>query len=120
MSARYWLAELPSSDAAFTPLHRAAEMDPEDFPGLEVAHRQAVLEATWGADLAVLDERAENLRELAARLAARLAERDDDGSDADHVHAAEVEALGYALGLTAVRVAIRTHQPARADMGVAS
>jgi hypothetical protein len=103
MTSRFWIDQLPSTDAAFAPLQRAEHLsDPEDWPALAFAHRQAVSQAAWGADLDVLEERAQAFRSYAAR----LAERDDDGSD---VHSAELEALGYALGLTAVRVAIRSH-----------
>lgn len=105
MSARFWIDRLPSTDPAFASLHRAAEMSPEDWPALERAHRQARSEAAWGKSLDAMEEAAETLHDLAVR----LAERDDDGSDKAAVHAAELVALGYALGLTAVRVAIRTH-----------
>lgn len=109
MTARFWLDQLPSTDPAFAPLHMAEQLaDPADWPLLAQAHRQACSDAAWGRDLEVMEARAEGLLSVAAR----LAERDDDGSDAVHVHRAEVEALGYALGLTAVRVAIRAHDQA--------
>jgi hypothetical protein len=72
---------------------------------LAQAHRQALSDAAWGKGLDVLEAEAKELLDLALR----LAERDDDGSDKAAVHAAELIALGYALGLTAVRVAIRAH-----------
>jgi hypothetical protein len=111
MMSRYWLQLLPSSDPAFATLRRAAEMTSEaDWPVLERAHQQAVWDAAWGADLSVLDARAKALRGIADR----FAERNYDGVFTRTVCEAEVEALGYALGLTAVRVAIRTHDQAGA------
>jgi hypothetical protein len=110
VSRRFWIDQLPSTDAAFGPLRRALELDPEEWQDLERAHRQAVSDATWGHDLDAMEARAESLR----RFADRQAERDDDGTDAAHVRSAELEALGYALGLTAVRVAIREHDTVEA------
>jgi len=105
MNERFWLQQLPSTDPAFTPLHRAEFLsDPEDIPALQTAHRQAVLDAAWGHDMTDLERREEGLRETVARLQDR-----DDERDAGYIHAAEIEALGYALGVTAVRVAIREH-----------
>jgi len=109
MSARLWLSQLPSSDPTFAPLQRAEWLSsPEDWDQLAFWHRQAVAEAAWGADLDVMEGKARELRDLAAR----LADRADDPADVPGVHAAEMEALGYALGLTAARVAIRTHDSA--------
>ena len=109
MSARLWLSQLPSTDPAFAPLQRAEWLSsPEDWDRLAFWHRQAVAEAAWGADLDALEERAEEKRDLAGR----LADRADHPSDQPGVHAAELEALGYALGLTAARVAIRNHDSA--------
>ena len=113
---RMWLAALESTDPAFGPLQRAEVLSPpEDWSALAFAHWQAVTEAAWGAGLDVMEERALDKRAFAARHAERA---DDDGSDAAYVHSAELEALGYALGLTAVRVAIRAH--GQAGMGVAA
>ncbi len=112
-----WLSLLPSTDPAFAALQRAEHLsEPEDWPLLAHAHQQAVSEAAWGADLDVMEERAQDKQAFAAR----LAERDDDGSDAAAVHSAELEALGYALGLTAVRYAIHVHDQAQDRFGVAS
>lgn len=102
---RIWLSTLPSTDPAFAPLQRAEWMSPEDWEVLAFWHRQAVAEAAWGADLDVMEDRATEKRVTAAR----LADRADDPSDLPGVHAAELEALGYALGVTAARVAIRDH-----------
>ena len=109
MSARLWLSQPPSSDPAFAPLQRAEWLSsPEDWDRLAFWHRQAVAEAAWGADLDVMEGKARELRDLAAR----LADRADDPADVPGVHAAELEALGYALGLTAARAAIRDHAQA--------
>lgn len=117
MTARWWLSKLPSTDAAFTALHRAAELaPPEDFPRLELAHQQAVADAKFGKDPAVLDERATELHEYALRLAARY----KGDPDQRPVHSAELEALGYALGVTAARYAIRVHDQAQAGIAVAA
>lgn len=103
-----WLIDLPSTDPAFTPLHRAAELNPEEFEALRNAHEQAVSEAAWGRKPELLDVRAEELRQVAAH----------DGKPRDDAEAAvwrrdELEALGYALGVTAVRVALREHDEQR-------
>jgi len=96
-----WLAELPADDPAFAPLHRAAELDPEDFLALSVT------DGACGYSLGALDAHAEGMRTTAARM------REQDmrlgGPNPTGVHAAEIAALGYALGVTAVRVAIREH-----------
>lgn len=114
---RIWLSQLPSTDPAFGPLQRAERLsDPEDWQVLAFWHRQAVAEAAWGAGLDAMEDRAREKREFAAR----QAERADDPSDLPGVHAAELEALGYALGLTAVRVAVRDRQQALARAGVAA
>lgn len=108
MSARLWLWKLPSTDPAFAPLQQAAYMLLEsvdtDWPVLAQAHRQAMNEAAWGADLDSMEARANELRATAARL--REEDQRQGGSNVLAVHEAELEALGYALGLTAVRVAI--------------
>lgn len=117
MMDRFWLQLLPSSDPAFEPLQRAEQFtDPQDWPVLELAHQQARWDAAWGADLAILEARAAEL----VAIAARFAERNHDGMFTDTAHDAEVEALGYALGLTAARVAIRHHDQAHAGTQVAA
>jgi hypothetical protein len=117
MMDRFWLQLLPSSDPAFETLHRAEQFtDPADWPVLERAHQQARWDAAWGADLATLETRAEAL----VAVAARFEERNHDGLFDATVHDAEVEALGYALGLTAARVAIRQHDQAQAGTQVAA
>lgn len=117
MSARLWLSTLPSTDPAFAPLQRAEFLsDPGDWEALAFWHRQAMAEAAWGADLDVLDARANELRAKAARI--REEDQRQGGTNVLAVHAAELEALGYALGVTAARVAIRTHT--QAGMGVAA
>lgn len=104
-----WLMTLPPTDPAFEPAYRAKALaDEADWRALWSAHREAVRDAADGADVEALEERAEMLHDWACR----LKDRDDDGSDARHVHAAEIEALGYALGVTAVRVAIRNRAKA--------
>ena len=115
MTARLWLGVLPSSDPAFAPLARAAELDPEEFAALEWAHRKAVLDAAWGKSLGALDARAEELRLLTVH---DHEPRDD--AEAQAWRRDELEALGYALGVTAVRVAIREHDEAQAGFEVAS
>lgn len=115
--SRLWLSLLESADPVFAALQRAEFLSPpEDWSVLAFAHQQAMTEAAWGADLNVMEQRARDRQVLAGR----MAERDDDGSDAGHVHAAELEALGYALGLTAATAAIRVHDQAQAGLGVAS
>ena len=109
MSARYWLSTLPSTDPAFDALQRAGELSPDDFQDLKRAHQQAVNEAMFGKDPAALDERAGELHAYALRLAARY----EGEPDQRPVHSAELEALGYALGVTAVRYAIRVHDQAQ-------
>ena len=106
MTSRFWLDRLPSTDAAFASLQMAEFLArEEDWPILAQAHRQARSDAAWGHGLDVMEAREQDLVDLAAS----LKERDEDGSDKPAVHRAELEALGYALGLTAVRVAIRAH-----------
>lgn len=113
---RLWLLNLPSTNAAFAPLHQAESMLREhldtDWQPLERGHMQAVSEAAWGADLADLDVRAESMRAEADRLQEQSKRAGGDGASA--VHRARLEALGYALGLTAVRVAIREHDTVEA------
>lgn len=120
MTGMFWLDKLPSTDPVFEPLHQAEDMLREsadaDFPVLERAHKQAVSDAAWGHSMQVLDTRAEALRATAARL--RKQDMGQGGTNVLAVHVAEVEALGYALGVTAVRVAIREH--AQAGMQVAA
>jgi hypothetical protein len=115
-----WLSTLPSTDPAFGPLHQAESMLREhldtDWQPLERGHMQAVSEAAWGADLADLDERADSLRTEASQLREQSMRAGGEGASA--VHRAELEALGYALGVTAVRVALREHN--EAQMGVAA
>lgn len=87
---RLWLSTLPSTDPAFEPLNRAAAMcDDTEWPLLWNAHQQAIADAAWGHDLNAMDARAKRMHENAA-----------DSGDL-------LEAMGYALGVTAVRVAIR-------------
>lgn len=115
MSARYWLAQLPSTDDAFIPLHRLEWMSDEDeYPLLETAHRQAVRDASWGHPLVALEERAAKLL-AAAETRAKEAHWPEDEVAA---HRAHLEAQGYALGVTAVRVALRAHR--QDDMAAAS
>jgi hypothetical protein len=105
MSSTFWLATLPSTDPAFAPLQWAAVWNPKEFAALEQAHHQAVTDAAWGRDLETLDERAEELR--------LFAQHDDeprDKAEAEVWRRDELEALGYALGVTAVRVALREHR----------
>lgn len=117
MTAHLWLTSLPPSDEAFAPLQRAEWLsDPEDVGALAFGHRQAVLQAAWGKSPAELEAEAERLREVAAA----WAERNDDHSDDAGVHAAELEALGFALGITSALYAIRVHDAAQAEFGVAS
>lgn len=118
--SRLWLNSLESSDPAFGPLHVAESMLREhldtDWQPLERGHWQAVSEAAWGADLTALDARADSLRAEAGRL--REQDMQSGGGNATAVHVAELEALGFALGVTAVRVAIREHD--EAQIGVAA
>lgn len=118
MTTRFWLTSLESTDPAFLALQRAEVMvPPEDWPVLELSHKQAVLQAAFGKTPEQLEQQAEELREFAAR----QAERDYDGLDADRVHYAEVEALGFALGITAAQYAIRVHdQLEQPGVGVAA
>lgn len=122
MSARLWLRKLPTTDPVFAPLQQAAYMLLEsvdaDWPVLELAHKQAVDEAAWGADLDALEERANGLRAKASRLLEE--DQRQGGCNVLAVHAAELEALGYALGLTAARAAIRDHDTAQAGIEVAA
>jgi hypothetical protein len=122
VSARLWLRDLPSTDPVFAPLQQAAHMLLEsvdaDWPVLERAHRRAVDEAAWGADLDAMEAQANGLRAKASRL--REEDQRQGGANVLAVHAAELEALGYALGLTAARVAIRAHELAQAGTGVAA
>jgi hypothetical protein len=104
MTARLWMSKLPSTDPAFGPLQRAAEMDPEEFAALAQAHRQAMLEAAWGHSLETLDAKAEELR-----LATVHDDEPWDARQAEVWRRDELEAIGYALGMTAARVAIREH-----------
>jgi hypothetical protein len=104
MTDRFWLDRLPSTDPAFAPLQRVAAMDPEEFGTLAQAHRQAMSEAAWGRPLEALDAKAEELR------LATVHDREPwDDQQAEVWRRDELEALGYALGVTAVRVAIREH-----------
>ncbi len=97
--SQLWLIDLPADDPAFEPLRRAQGMDPEDSRPLARAHRQAVYDAAWGRDVDF----------IASMLRAVLRHRDEprDAREAEALRAAELEALGYALGVTAVHVAIR-------------
>jgi len=104
VTARFWLDKLPSTDPAFAPLQRVAAMDPEEFGTLAQAHRQAMSEAAWGHSLEALDARAEELR-----LATIHDDEPWDARQAEVWRRDELEAIGYALGVTAVRVAIREH-----------
>ena len=104
MIARFWLINLPSTDAAFDQLHHAAEINPDEFADLARGHRMAVLEAAFGRSLVRLEVKARALHKAAERVGKR---------------AAQLEAMGYALGVTAVRVAIRERHEA-AELGVAS
>jgi hypothetical protein len=116
---RIWLSQLPSTDPAFAPLQRAEHLsDPEDWQVLAFWHRQAVAEAAWGASLDVMEDRARDKRDRAAEL--REQDKQQGGTNAVAVHTAELEALGYALGLTAARAAIRTHELAQTGTGVAA
>lgn len=94
-----WLINLPADDPAFEPLRRAQGMDPEDSIPLARAHRQAINDAAWGRDV---DYTASLLREQT-----RHRDESRDAREAEALRAAELEALGYALGATAVHVAIR-------------
>lgn len=115
MTARFWLDALPSTDPVFAPLQNAEHLsDPADWRVIEQAHKQACSEAAWGKPLAAMDAKAAELREYAAR----MHERDADGEDDGLLTSADLEALGYALGVTAVRVAIRQHH--HTDMGRAA
>lgn len=117
MTAHLWLTALPPSDEAFAPWQRAEFLsDPEDFPALALGHRQAVLQAAFGKPAEELEAEALRLREVAAA----WAERNDDHSDDAGVRAAELEALGFALGITSALYAIRVHDAAQAEFGVAS
>jgi hypothetical protein len=114
VSSTFWLATLPSTDPAFAPLQRAAELSPDEFPALWSAHQQAVTDAAWGRDLDGLKERAEFLREFATH--------DDEPRDQDEADVwrrDELEAIGYALGVTAVKVALRERREALALAAVA-
>jgi hypothetical protein len=107
MSPRFWLDQLPSTDPSFAPLQLAEQLsEPADWPILAQAHRQARSDAAWGKPLDVLEAQSAELLEVAAR----LKERDDDDTDNKRLTPADLEALGYALGLTSVRVAIRNHE----------
>lgn len=106
MSILYWLTQLPSTDDAFIPLHRLEWMcDETEYPLLEQAHRQAFIDASFGHSLKVLEERATKLRDLADT----QADRAHWPEDAAAAHRNALEAQGYALGVTAVRVALRAH-----------
>jgi len=111
MNERFWLRKLPPTDPAFLPLHQAEAMLQEtadlDFPVLAQAHQQAVNEAAFGHSLHVMDVQAEALRVTADRL--RATNMREGGINATAVRRAEITALGYALGVTAVRVALREH-----------
>lgn len=110
-----WLASLPSTDPAFTPLHRAERMcAEEEYPTLARAHHQAFLDASWGHSLDELDERAASLHQTALAQADRI----NWPEDAPAAHRDALEAQGYALGVTAVRVALREH--GQDDMAAAS
>jgi hypothetical protein len=110
----FWLMNLPTTDPAFDALHRVAEFDPDGFPALRNAHQQAVMDAAWGRDLETLDERAEELREFAGH---DVEPRDQ--YEAEVWRRDELEALGYALGVTAVRVALVEHREALVLSGAA-
>lgn len=112
MSPRFWLDKLPSTDPAFEPLQRAAVWDPEEFAALEQAHKRAVSEAAWGKSLADLDGKAEALRLETVRDCEPMSDRQAEIWRRD-----ELEALGYALGVTAVKVALYEHAE---DLAVAS
>lgn len=95
MIPRFWLMSLPADDPAFAPLRHAKVIsDPEEYPRLREGHRQAVIDAARGC----------SLRQL------RITER-SMLRDARHTRSRvdELEAWGYALGVTAVRVALREH-----------
>jgi hypothetical protein len=108
---RLWLRKLPSTNPAFGPLHEAERMLCQtadlDFPPLARGHQQAIEDGTWGHALTVMEARAEALRASAADM--RELDMRQGGTNAAKVHELELVALGYALGLTAVRVAIRDH-----------
>ena len=115
MSTFYWLAQLPSTDAAFDSLHRLEHFSNDsEYRLLEQAHRQAILDASWGHSLKVLEERATKLRDYADAQADR-ANWPEDKTAADRD---ALEAKGYALGVTAVRAALRAHS--QDDMAAAS
>ena len=100
---RLYLVSLPGSDPALDPINRAAELcDPGDWPVLHTAHWQALQDAAFGHGFDTLDARAARLHQQAQH----------DGEPATPEQAAtwhhdELEALGYALGVTAARVAVR-------------
>jgi hypothetical protein len=107
MTKLLWLALLPSSDDAFIPLHRLEWMSDEDeYPLLAAAHRQAVQEASWGHPLVALEERAAKLLATAEARAEEAHWPEDEAA----AHRDALEAQGYALGVTAVRVALREHR----------
>lgn len=91
MIPRFWLMDLPADDPAFAPLRRAAVISPDEYPQIREGHRQAVIDAAAGCSLKTL------------KITERLMRRDTRSRDD------ELEAWGYALGVTAVRVALREH-----------
>lgn len=96
-----WLMELPGDDPVYNPLRRALEMDPEHGTLLARAHERALRDAATGADVRYRS---------ALRLVKSLhREPPADESEALARELQQVEALGYALGATAVQVAIREH-----------
>ena len=107
-----WLRALPADDPAFAPLRRAMEMDPPDVWILARAHRLAVEEAIAGADV---DYRADMLH-----VQSMHACDPDDWAQAQQWHREQVHAIGYALGVTAVHVAVRERAGHLAGMGVAA
>jgi hypothetical protein len=86
--------DLPADDPAFAPLRHAAVIDPEEYPRIRAGHRQAVIDAARGRSLRQLRVTERSM----LRDARHTRSRDD-----------ELEAWGYALGVTAVRVALREH-----------
>lgn len=113
---RPWLESLPVADPAFAPLRWATILAPEDAEALERAHASALHTAAQGCELDELDARAEALRAFAAQWRER--DKAAGGTEAVAVRGAEVVAIGYALGVTAARVAIRART--QDAMGVAA
>lgn len=106
MTKLLWLSTLPSTDDAFIPLHRLEWMcDGAEYPLLARAHRQAFIDASWGHPMEVLEERAAELHAHANSQVEHAHWPDDEAA----AHRDALEAQGYALGVTAVRVAMREH-----------